>query len=236
MTQIVNEDRHLTSCLLLAGWKVIFVPDVFTATETPRTLRRWLLQQVRWSRAIHIETFHRPEIYILHSPLFFYVAMRRVVNTFVVPIAMLYFLVSGQYFLGLKLADLAMNVMISLVYVAMRNPYRVSWKAWLWVLPAQILYTVSLPGIALWGAATLLDDAWGTTMRATTEMSARTRLRTKIYELGFFVLWMGIVGGAMGRFLAMNFQVGSPLYPALIFGPTLSIWGLLGWWLVVTKG
>lgn len=45
-TQIVNEDRHLTSLLLLRGWGVIYAGDIMTETETPTTLVRWIRQQV----------------------------------------------------------------------------------------------------------------------------------------------------------------------------------------------
>lgn len=48
-TQIMNEDRHLTTNLLLNDHKVLFISDAVTATETPHTLARWILQQVRAS-------------------------------------------------------------------------------------------------------------------------------------------------------------------------------------------
>ncbi|EXL67422.1 hypothetical protein FOPG_16465 [Fusarium oxysporum f. sp. conglutinans race 2 54008] len=39
---IVNEDRRLTTNLLVRGWGVVFASDVLTATETPTTVTRWL--------------------------------------------------------------------------------------------------------------------------------------------------------------------------------------------------
>lgn len=44
--QIVNEDRHLTTLLLLHGWRVIYAGDIMTETESPVTLVRWIRQQV----------------------------------------------------------------------------------------------------------------------------------------------------------------------------------------------
>jgi hyaluronan synthase len=44
---VVNEDRHLTTNLLLNSWKVTFNTEALASTDTPTTLLRWLLQQFR---------------------------------------------------------------------------------------------------------------------------------------------------------------------------------------------
>ncbi|PCD42946.1 hypothetical protein AU210_005470 [Fusarium oxysporum f. sp. radicis-cucumerinum] len=44
---IVNEDRYLTTNLLVRGWGVVFASDVLTVAETPTSVTRWLRQQVR---------------------------------------------------------------------------------------------------------------------------------------------------------------------------------------------
>jgi hyaluronan synthase len=74
---IVNEDRHLTTNLLLRGWKVMFASDVLTATDTPTTMARWLKQQVRWARATHIESLLHPRVYATSHPLLFYGMAKR---------------------------------------------------------------------------------------------------------------------------------------------------------------
>lgn len=43
---VVNEDRHLTTNLLMRGWTVTYVSDTLAATDTPTTLSRWIMQQV----------------------------------------------------------------------------------------------------------------------------------------------------------------------------------------------
>ena len=74
---IVNEDRHLTTNLILRGWTVTFASDTLAATDTPTTLSRWLMQQVRWGRAGHIEALQQPKIYILTNPIFLWAAFKR---------------------------------------------------------------------------------------------------------------------------------------------------------------
>ena len=65
---IINEDRHLTTRLLLKGLSIRFITHAITETETPITLRRWMLQQVRWARSVHIESYARPEVYLVQPP------------------------------------------------------------------------------------------------------------------------------------------------------------------------
>jgi hyaluronan synthase len=45
---VVNEDRHLTTNLLMRGWTVTYVSDTLAATDTPTTLSRWIMQQVNF--------------------------------------------------------------------------------------------------------------------------------------------------------------------------------------------
>jgi hyaluronan synthase len=232
----VNEDRHLTTCLLLKGWRVNFVGDVLTATETPHTLRRWIVQQVRWGRAVHIETFHRPQVYLLHNPILFFAAIRRELGTFTIVTSSLQYAITGRSWFALSTVDILLRTLLILVYVILRNPYRASFQAWLWLIPGQILYNAATPAIWLWSAVTVLDDAWGTTMRSRGEMSLRARLSTKIYELGFFVVWMGTLGAAAGRLLTTILHLSSPESYVLVSAPAIILWIAFTWWLVATKG
>lgn len=49
---VVNEDRHLTTNLLMRGWTVTYVSDTLAATDTPTTLSRWIMQQVSPSSTV----------------------------------------------------------------------------------------------------------------------------------------------------------------------------------------
>ncbi len=45
-----SEDRHLTNLILKRGYKVVFVPEARSWTETPATIKGFLKQQQRWKR------------------------------------------------------------------------------------------------------------------------------------------------------------------------------------------
>ncbi|KAJ4052043.1 hypothetical protein NW763_008192 [Fusarium oxysporum] len=54
---IVNEDRRLTTNLLVRGWGVVFASDVLTATETPTTVTRWLRSLCSRTSSRHTSCF-----------------------------------------------------------------------------------------------------------------------------------------------------------------------------------
>ncbi|PYH30928.1 glycosyltransferase family 2 protein [Aspergillus neoniger CBS 115656] len=232
---VVNEDRHLTTRLLLKGWKVVFASDVMTATESPTTFRRWLLQQVRWGRAVHVESFHRPSVYLMHSPILFFGALRRQFAAFVVPLTVVLYLCSGMLLIrAFSFQDYTHRLGLTISYLVFRNPYRPTMKEWMWSLPAHLFYHVPLPAIQVWSFLTVLHDSWGTTMRANKEVR-HSKLRLKIWEVGFFVFWMAILGGASGRYVATSLMPGSADVVVFILAGVVSVLIVGGWWTVVAK-
>ncbi|PWY96187.1 hyaluronan synthase [Aspergillus sclerotioniger CBS 115572] len=234
---VVNEDRHLTTRLLLKGWRVVFASDVMTATESPTTFRRWLLQQVRWARAVHVESFHRPDVYLKQSPILFFAALRRQFTAFVMPAAVVLYLISGVLLLrAFSFQDYFYRLVLTITYLALRNPYRPTAKEWMWSLPANFFYHVPLPAIQVWSFLTILHDSWGTTARSRTEAAKQSKLRLKIWEVGFFVFWMGILGGAAGRYVATSLMPGSAdVVTFNILLGVVPVWVVGGWWMVVAK-
>ncbi|PWY80584.1 hypothetical protein BO70DRAFT_387603 [Aspergillus heteromorphus CBS 117.55] len=209
---IINEDRHLTTNLLLQNWTITYVSDTLASTDTPTTLSKWLLQQVRWSRAGHIESFQNPHIYTLTSPLFFWAAIKRELGPLLGLAYILYYYVTGTSMAYFSWTDLAFRVVYTIVYNVGRNPDRagggkrgIAW--WGWVLPAMVFYNVPLPAVHAWSLGTVFEGGWGTAMRGVSEKEGR--MWKRIRELGFFVLWMGVVGGVMGR-IAAGFLGASP--------------------------
>ncbi|KAF9894049.1 hypothetical protein FE257_009022 [Aspergillus nanangensis] len=233
---VVNEDRHLTTRLLLKGWQVVFASDVLTATESPTTLRRWLLQQVRWARAVHVESFHRPGVYLMQSPILFFAAMRRQTAAFLVPTSVTIYVVTGVIpFMGFTIQDLLQRLVLTFVYLFLRNPYRPRLREWLWTFPATLFYHLPLPAIQIWSFVTVLHDSWGTSMRSKKEFAKQSKLRLRLWEVGFFVVWMGIVGGAIGRYTASALMFDPAQTALCILLGIGSLVGLWGSWMVTAE-
>jgi len=54
-----GDDRHLTNLILVQGWKSRQHPLAIVTTETPTSLRRYLQQQLRWSRSFYREQWYQ---------------------------------------------------------------------------------------------------------------------------------------------------------------------------------
>jgi hyaluronan synthase len=202
---IVNEDRHLTTNLLLRGWKVMFASDVLTATDTPTTMARWLKQQVRWARATHIESLLHPRVYATSHPLLFYGMAKREFGPAIGAIAVIWYLFTSQQLVVFSITDLLLRVLVGCSYNLLRNPDRLTAKGLLWVLPSIFFYYIPLPAVHLWSMMTMGADGWGTSMRASGEQVRKESLKKAWFETGFFVVWMGILGGVMAKVLGVYF-------------------------------
>ncbi|RAH86877.1 hypothetical protein BO86DRAFT_428717 [Aspergillus japonicus CBS 114.51] len=232
---IVNEDRHLTTNLLLRGWTVTYVSDTLTATDTPTNLRKWILQQVRWSRSGHIESLQSPTLYLLTSPLFFWAAIKREAGPLLGLGYILYYLCTGASLAYFSWTDLAVRLVYTILYNILRNPDRSVRTLVLWVglLPALLFYNIPLPIVHFWSAVTVLEDGWGTSMRSKEAgVVPDTGMWKRWKELGFFVVYMGIVAGVAARILAGHLgyavlQTERAVWGAVVVGFGAAFWGLV---------
>ncbi|ODQ55543.1 hypothetical protein SAICODRAFT_52861, partial [Saitoella complicata NRRL Y-17804] len=62
-----GDDRHLTNCILNAGYNCRFTHLSVCDTETPTGFVRWVKQQTRWCKSFWREAFLFPRIFVLHS-------------------------------------------------------------------------------------------------------------------------------------------------------------------------
>ncbi|KAH4115981.1 hypothetical protein HBH92_133430 [Parastagonospora nodorum] len=236
---VVNEDRHMTTRLLLSGYRVRYITHAVTETETPVTLRRWLLQQVRWARAVHIESYVHPSMYIHQPPLFFYVALRRELTSLVH-----FTTITSYFFLGVSPfahfipKDYIAKFVLTAVYLKTRNPINPTWGEWVWSTPAALFFMIPQPAIQAWSFVTMLANEWGTSMRGelkTQEQNRWRELKKKAWEVGFFVVWMGILGGAAGRYISS--ELGLDIWTSqLCMGAGMAVmWTVFGYWIITIE-
>ncbi|KAH7085975.1 hypothetical protein BKA63DRAFT_575370 [Paraphoma chrysanthemicola] len=236
---VINEDRHLTTRLLLQGYRVRYLPRVKTATESPVTLRRWLLQQVRWGRAGHIEAFVHPSLYVKQPPLFFFGALRREITALILfTTIMSYVLVGVSPFLRFQPRDFLLKFVFTAVYLKVRNPINPTWGEWIWSVPGAIFGMVPGPGVHAWSFVTMGTSEWGTSMRGELEKKEKngwTELKKKVWELGFFVVWMGIMGGMVGRYVSSELGLDAWMKALYMGVGTTVMWGIFGCWVISIK-
>ncbi len=198
---VVNEDRHLTTNLLLNGWKVTFNTQALASTDTPTTLLRWLLQQIRWARATHIETFQYPQVYSIHGPILFITAMRRFYGPLIIGVFTIRYVLTGYVVRTYSLFDLIGRIVLCTAYNGLFIQQHV--YGLFYLVFSQIFYQLPLPGIIFWSVVTALEGGWGTRMRNQSEMKkGQWAGLENLWSTSAVVVWMGFVGAAIARFVS----------------------------------
>ena len=165
-------------------------------------------------------------------------ALRRSAISFIIFAMLLSYLFVGYSpFLGFDLFDFIYRLLFTALYLWLRNPIRPTWTEWKWSLPSSLFYNVPLPAIQLWSLLTVFADGWGTTMRGTKEVEEKTRwreLKKKAWEVGFFVIWMGVAGGVLGRWVSELAGMSSQDTLACIVAGISTAWIGFAYWMVVS--
>ncbi|PSN59965.1 hypothetical protein BS50DRAFT_507151 [Corynespora cassiicola Philippines] len=222
----VNEDRHLTTRLLLSRWKISFSPQAIVATDAPTTFAAYTTQQLRWSRATILESLYYPLVYVRHSPVLFLASMRRLL----VPIGCIYavsnylWIGDGTYFSSVR--DIFFRILLCAAYTFLRHRGKLSWFAI--QLIAQPLWFILRAGFTLWSFVTVFDNSWGTFKGPEViESSGESKKSTKILSGSQFAtsVWLGLVAAAISKYVARTYFVQNEYYMTLLgfFGTLITI-------------
>ncbi|KAH7227029.1 hypothetical protein BKA60DRAFT_557118, partial [Fusarium oxysporum] len=141
----------------------------------------------------------------MSHPMAFFAAARREFGPLVVAVAVLSYFLTSHKLLYFSYPDLFLRIGMTTVYNILRNPDRLRLALSWYVVPGMFFYNIPLPAIHIWSLVTMTADTWGMAMRASTEIFKKDSSRKKWFETGFFVVWMGIVGGTVSRWLANEF-------------------------------
>lgn len=235
---IINEDRHLTTRLLLRGWGVVYASDVLAATDTPTTMNKWLKQQLRWARATHIESLLMPRVYLKTNPLLFFGMAKREFGPVLAAMAVTHYLVTSRSLVPVSLSDIGIRVLVGIIYNIIRNPDRLGTSAWTarkWILPGILFYYIPLPAVHVWSMLTLTADGWGTAMRAEGEKDpAPSGPVAPKLEMGFFIVWMCILAAATAKWMACYYHLGFS-ETTLFMLASSGVVGCIAWKITVVK-
>lgn len=138
----------------------------------------------------------------MNHPLLFMSGLRREVAHLIVFVQCLLYLFTDISLLSFNMPDIGLRILGIAVYNFSRNPDRQSASAVFWMIPGLLFYNVPLPAIQAWSLVTMTADTWGNTMRSSSERAKKESLRKKWFETGFFVVWMGLVGAMLAKWLS----------------------------------
>ncbi|GME49205.1 glycosyltransferase family 2 protein [Neofusicoccum parvum] len=217
---VVNEDRHLTTRLLLRGHKVTFNPAATVLTDAPATLAAWVVQQVRWSRAIVLETLAHPRaLLVARSPVLALYALRRVAGPYLQAWIVVRYLCAGRGTAVTSPADIAARILLCSAYTLWRNRGELgvagggggssssssSARLWPWLVASQVFLQFPQPPIVFWACATFLDGSWGSPVKCPpekVEAVPRRAFRKNLAPLLCVAVWVALVGAAVSKYLA----------------------------------
>lgn len=127
-------------------------------------------------------------------------------------------------------------MLITLAYLKSKNPAQATWLEWAWSIPTGVFYHALCPAFQAWSLLTVFADSWGTTMRGNKTVVTETpwaKFKNKVWDCGFFVLYMGIIGGVLGKWISATVGWhGHEMYASMGAGMA-SMWGGFGYWLMV---
>ncbi|KAJ3539765.1 hypothetical protein NM208_g5355 [Fusarium decemcellulare] len=194
---VTNEDRHLTTRLLWAGYSVHYVPTAIIRTETPCEFVGWIKQQVsgaislhrdnlwdnnasqvRWSRGTMIETLYYPWMVGQLSSWHVY----NIIKARLIPLATFWFVIkcalgcdapveSGNAWL----TDVFYTLALQVIFTIQLGPDITEASDIVWLVPSIVWFFVMSPGIVVWSLLTILDDSWGNLPRAISWKSPETK-------------------------------------------------------------
>ncbi|KAK7730065.1 hypothetical protein SLS57_001725 [Botryosphaeria dothidea] len=223
---LVNEDRHLSTLLLARGHKVTFHPHGRVLTDAPATLAAWIVQQVRWSRAIVLESLAHPRVLAQRHPMLALYALRRVAGPFVQAWIVVRYLASGAGTRVTSPVDIGARVLLCSVYTAWWRG--AGWRVWPWLCASQVFLQFPQPPIVFWACATFLDGSWGGAVgRREGGEKEEEGVSVKRLFMAFrktwaplvcVAFWVGLVGAAVCKFLASVALVGDESICAAIGG------------------
>ncbi|KAK2599897.1 hypothetical protein N8I77_011614 [Diaporthe amygdali] len=201
---ITNEDRHLTTRLLWAGYNVDHVPDAIIYTDTPDTFSAWVKQQVRWSRGTMIESIWYPRMVWRLSPWHIFTILKSRLIPILIFCMVLSSAMTGRRLLaGIMdrvVADMVITVdvfcclSLQVAYLVFLGPNETLIQDLIWLLPALVWFLVLSPGIVVWSLITVFDGSWGTQPRALARKASdgcgRSDFRHTSTEVLFVLSWL----------------------------------------------
>ncbi|PNS16178.1 hypothetical protein CAC42_1941 [Sphaceloma murrayae] len=213
---IVNEDRHLTTRLLLTGAKVTYNPLATVATDTPTTIPKWSAQQVRWSRATAIESFCYPRMFMMRHPVLFIYSFRRLLVPIVNFAIVARYLLTGVGSQFSSLQDIGYRIILCGMYASFRHGSGL--KTFFVHGASQVFLQVPQAAFLFWATVTMFENSWGTSMRSAGEQAKRSKkqfLGQHFWPLLVTTVWIAMVGSAFVRYVVTYWGLGDPVWGAV---------------------
>lgn len=170
----------------------------------------------------------------MNHPFLFLSALRRELAHLIVFVQCFLYLFANKSLLSFNMPDIGLRIVGMTFYNFLRNTDRQSGSALFWMVPGLLFYNVPLPAVQAWSLVTLTADTWGNSMRSSSERAKKDSLRKRWFESGFFVLWAGIVGAILAKWMSTRLQV-APIQLLLWEFVAAALSSFIAWQLTINE-
>ena len=183
-----GDDRHLTNLILSKGKQIYYTHKAIVWTETPVTLKRWILQQMRWGRSfirelfLNFAWFHKQHIWLACDLIF--VSLYSIILIVALLLLLFQFKFTNiLYFTyGILIVSLIRGIFGAWYHMDIRYVYFMFFG---------VLYVFLLLPVKLWALCTLKQRGWGTSTRKVIKDSGNISMIPVI--LWNLIIWGGII-------------------------------------------
>lgn len=162
-----GDDRNLTNLVLREGYRVRYINESLAWTSAPTTMRKWLQQQIRWSKSFYRELIWTFKNIVIPSPrqLHPYILYDMVIQA-ILPLLLVVALLFAAYRSVFESYLYAFAYLAVLVGVALlRANYAIirTGEKGFWLFPLYaVLHMFLLIPVRLYAISTLWNNRWGT--------------------------------------------------------------------------
>ncbi|SMY30007.1 unnamed protein product [Zymoseptoria tritici ST99CH_1A5] len=231
---VTNEDRDLTAKLLHAGWEIYYVPHAVVWTDVPTSLAGWFKQQLRWSRGTHFQRLSSHGLYTTMNPYFTMYVMKDMLMPFVACAYLVWFVLTGERFLRLSEYDLAVSLLVELIYTLLTAADRIPWTDLVYLFPSYIFYSLTKPAIHIWSLFTMFNNSWGNPF----DRGARPGLTMPEYAWCGGWVYLTLAASMKALSESMNYKKRNAInetFAVVVFPSLLALGAISAWHLALTR-
>ncbi|KAI0366640.1 hypothetical protein BV20DRAFT_951870 [Pilatotrama ljubarskyi] len=197
---VTGEDRHLACELLSKGLKTAHSHAAKAHTDAPASYVRWIKQQTRWSRAMYRESLFSSPRLNSANPWLAVEATRDLYYPVVLMASVLYLLYTPTNWKHLVawISTIAGAVSLKTLYAVIAGR-----DLRLFFYPLnQIMFFLGVVPSRVWALLTTYVNSWGTSARATHEITRSESFLSRTIHIGYLLPWYIALSVGLGYFLA----------------------------------
>ncbi|KAL9026475.1 MAG: hypothetical protein Q9180_007479, partial [Flavoplaca navasiana] len=182
----INEDIQITMLLAAKGWHRLYSERSVILTTGPLTIRGWLGQRVRWSRALNLHLWYDFHYIFSQGPMYLAYWYKAALYDVLLWLYFVYYAITGQKLLQFSVSDLLLLEVLPPFYNWLRTPGSLSAKPI--SIALYFLYRFFGPTVKMYALLTPFDQSWGLS-RA---QNGLTTLGSIVYEreMAFLAVWI----------------------------------------------